>query len=76
VSCNNSPPKGAHQEEGVSLSEGLARLRVRFLGGVRVLVGLGGRTTCVECLFQFSRQDLGDLVGYGSFFPLGQKLES
>ena len=26
--------------------------------------------------FQFSKQDLGDLVVSGSFFPLGQKLES
>jgi hypothetical protein len=26
--------------------------------------------------FQLSMQDLGDLVVSGSFFPLGQKLES
>jgi hypothetical protein len=63
-------------KEGVRLSEGLARLRVRFLGGVRVLVGLGGRTTCVEAQLQVSMQDLGDLVVSGSFFPLGQDLES
>jgi hypothetical protein len=38
---------------------------------VRVLVSLGERSTCVECLFLFSRRDLGDLVNDGSFFPLG-----
>jgi hypothetical protein len=52
------------------------RLEVRFLGWVRVLVGLGGRSTCVECPFNFLGRDSRDLVRYGSFFPLGQNLES
>jgi hypothetical protein len=66
---------GAQMKEGVRLSEGLARLRVRFLGWVRVLVGLGGRSTCVECLFNFLCKIWGDLVVSGSFFPLGQGLD-
>jgi hypothetical protein len=66
---------GAQMKEGVRLSEGLARLRVRFLGWVRVLVGLGGRSTCVECPFNFLCKILGDLVVSGSFFPLGQGLD-
>ena len=48
--------------------------RVRF--SVRVLVSLGGRSTCVECFFNFLCKILGDLVVSGSFFPLGKKLES
>jgi hypothetical protein len=58
----------------VRFSEGRVRFSVRVLA-IRVLVSLGGRSTCVECLFQFSRRDLGDLVVSGSFFPLGQGLD-
>jgi hypothetical protein len=41
----------------------------------RVLVSLGGRSTCVECLFMFLCKIWGDLVVSGSFFSLGQGLE-
>ena len=50
----------------------LVRSRVRFLGWVRFLVSLGGRSTCVDASFQASRRDLGDLLVGGSFFSLGQ----
>jgi len=59
----------------VSFSVGLVRFRVRFLVWVRVLVSLGGRTTCVECPFKFLCKISRDLVVSGSFFPLGQDLE-
>ena len=49
-------------------SEGRVRFSVRVLA-IRVLVSLGGRSTCVECLFQFSRRDLGDLLVEGRFSP-------
>jgi hypothetical protein len=40
-------------KEGVRFFRELVRSRVRFLGWVRVLACLGGRSTCVECLFMF-----------------------
>ena len=69
-------PKGALKREGVRFFRELVRSRVRFLGWVRVLVGLRGRFTCVECSFSFLSKIWGDLVVSGSFFPLGQDLES
>jgi hypothetical protein len=57
----------------VSFLRELVRSRVRFLCTARVLVSLGGRSTCVDASFQVSRRDLGDLVVGGSFFPLGQE---
>jgi hypothetical protein len=57
----------------VSSFEGVrVRYEVRVLD-FRVLVSLGERSTCVECLLRFSRLDLGGLVSYGSYFPLGQE---
>jgi hypothetical protein len=41
-------PNGAPKREGVSYFRDEVRFRVRFLGIVRVLVCLGGRSTCVD----------------------------
>ena len=66
---------GAQMREGVSSFWEEVRSRVRFLGWVRVLLGLGGRSTCVECIFTFLCKIWGIWLVGGSFFPLGQSLE-
>jgi hypothetical protein len=72
VSWSGYPTRWGAQERGRELFREEVRSRVRFLGIVRVLVSLGERSTCVECLLSFPRLDLGDLLVSGSFFSLGQ----
>jgi hypothetical protein len=63
---------GAPKREGVSFFREVVRSRVRFLGIVRVLACLGGRSTCVEAPLQVSRSESRSLLVNGSNFPLGQ----
>jgi hypothetical protein len=56
---------GVPKREGVSYFRDEVRFRVRFLGIVRVLVCLGGRSTCVDASFLVSRSKNRKLVSEG-----------